>query len=48
VFLVGGAESMSNFPLLMGPELVKFFTRLGKARSLLQRCARSRRFRFGR
>jgi acetyl-CoA C-acetyltransferase/acetyl-CoA acyltransferase len=37
VFLVGGTESMSNFPLLMGPELVAFFTRLGKARSVLQR-----------
>ncbi len=37
VFLVGGAESMSNFPLLMGPALVKFFQRLGKARSLPQR-----------
>ncbi len=37
VFLVGGAESMSNFPLLMGPELVRFFTRLGKARSAWQK-----------
>jgi acetyl-CoA acetyltransferase family protein len=37
VFLVGGAESMSNFPLLMGPELVRFFTRLGKAKSVLQK-----------
>jgi acetyl-CoA acetyltransferase family protein len=37
VFLVGGAESMSNFPLLMGPALVKFFQRLGKARSGLQK-----------
>ena len=32
VFLVGGAESMSNFPLLMGKRLVKFFTGLQKAR----------------
>ncbi len=37
VFLVGGTESMSNFPLLMGPELVRFFARLGKAKSALQR-----------
>ena len=37
VFLVGGSESMSNFPLLMGPQLVNFFTRLGKARSVAQR-----------
>ncbi|MCA8955088.1 MAG: thiolase family protein, partial [Planctomycetes bacterium] len=33
VFLVGGAESMSGFPLLMNDEMVRFFTRLGKARS---------------
>jgi len=45
VFLVGGAESMSNFPLLMGPELVKFFTRLGKARSPLQKVAALASFR---
>ncbi|MFO1077491.1 MAG: acetyl-CoA C-acyltransferase [Planctomycetota bacterium] len=37
VFVVGGTESMSNFPLIMGPQLVKFFTRLGKARSAPQR-----------
>jgi acetyl-CoA C-acetyltransferase/acetyl-CoA acyltransferase len=37
VFLVGGTESMSNFPLLMGPALTAFFQRLGKARSPLQR-----------
>ncbi len=37
VFLVGGAESMSNFPLLMGPDLVRFFTRLGKSKSALQK-----------
>ncbi len=45
VFLVGGAESMSNFPLLMGPQLVKFFTRLGKARSVAQRLATLASFR---
>ena len=37
LFLVGGTESMSNFPLMMGPQLVRFFTRLNKARSLPQR-----------
>jgi len=47
VFLVGGAESMSNFPLLMGPSLVKFFTRLNKARSLPQRLAALASFRPG-
>ncbi|MCC7066743.1 MAG: acetyl-CoA C-acyltransferase [Planctomycetes bacterium] len=46
VFLVGGTESMSNFPLMMGPDLVKFFTRLGKARSLLQRLRALAGFRF--
>ena len=37
VFLVGGTESMSNFPLMMGPQLVRFFSRLNKARSVPQR-----------
>jgi acetyl-CoA acetyltransferase family protein len=37
VFLVGGAESMSNFPLLMGPRLVKFFSNLSKAKTAAQR-----------
>ena len=45
VFLVGGAESMSNFPLMMGPQLVRFFTRLNKARSLPQRLAALMTFR---
>ncbi len=47
VFVVGGTESMSNFPLLMGPALVKFFQRLGKARSLGQRMRALTSFRFG-
>jgi acetyl-CoA acetyltransferase family protein len=34
VFLVGGSESMSNFPLLMGPGLVRLFASLARARSL--------------
>lgn len=37
VFLVGGTESMSNFPLMMGPQLVRFFTRLNKAKTLPKR-----------
>ena len=37
MFLVGGTESMSNFPLMMGPQLVRFFTRLNKARTLPKR-----------
>ncbi len=37
VFLVGGAESMSNFPLIMGPRLTSFFQRLGKARTAVQK-----------
>ncbi|MFN3241632.1 MAG: acetyl-CoA C-acyltransferase [Planctomycetota bacterium] len=45
VFLVGGAESMSNFPLMMGPKLVRFFQRLGKARSFGQRLAAMASFR---
>ena len=45
VFLVGGAESMSNFPLLMGKRLVKFFTGLQKARSVTQRLMALSKFR---
>ncbi|MBK8098970.1 MAG: acetyl-CoA C-acyltransferase [Planctomycetes bacterium] len=45
-FLIGGVESMSNFPLLMGERLVKFFTRLGKARSLVARLRALAGFRF--
>lgn len=37
VFLVGGSESMSNFPLVMGPKLTRFFQRLSKARSAVAR-----------
>ena len=37
VFLVGGTESMSSFPLMMGPQMVRFFTRLNKAKTLPQR-----------
>ncbi len=46
VFLVGGAESMSNFPLLMGPQLTAFFQRLGKAKTPLQRLRALASFRF--
>src|SRR5690606_6427889 len=42
-----GTESMSNFPLLMGPALVRFFQRLGKARSLAQRLGALSSFRLG-
>lgn len=37
VFLVGGAESMSHYPMLMNDRLVSFFTRLSKARSIGQK-----------
>jgi acetyl-CoA acetyltransferase family protein len=47
VFLVGGAESMSNFPLLMGPALVRMFQRLSKAKSLPQRLRALASFRPG-
>lgn len=33
VFLVGGSESMSNYPLIYGPAATRFFARLAKARS---------------
>ncbi len=45
VFLVGGTESMSNFPLLMGKRLVKFFGGLSKAKTAAQRLLALTRFR---
>ena len=45
VFLIGGAESMSKYPLLMNDRLVRFFTRLGKARSLAQKATAIATFR---
>jgi acetyl-CoA C-acetyltransferase/acetyl-CoA acyltransferase len=45
MFLIGGAESMSNYPLLMGPRLVRFFQGLQKARTPWQRLAALLRFR---
>ena len=47
VFLVGGTESMSNFPLLMGKRLTRFFGRLAKARSLPQKALAFASFRPG-
>jgi acetyl-CoA C-acetyltransferase/acetyl-CoA acyltransferase len=37
IFLVGGAESMSSFPLMMGPAMVKLFERLQRSKSSLAR-----------
>ncbi len=37
LFLVGGTESMSNYPLIMGTELTAFFERLMKSRSIGQK-----------
>ena len=45
VFLVGGTESMSHYPLMMNNKMVKFFTRLSKARSLGQRLSTIASFR---
>ena len=47
VFLVGGAESMSNYPLMMNDRMVQFFTKLSKARSLGQRLSTIAGFRPG-
>lgn len=44
-FLIGGAESMSNFPLLMGEQLTKFFGGLQKAKTPLQTLRGISRFR---
>jgi len=37
IFLVGGTESMSNYPLLFKPEAAEKFTRLARARTFGQR-----------
>jgi len=47
VFLVGGAESMSNFPLMFNRHATAWFQNLAKARSLPQRLARMLAFRPG-
>ena len=39
VFVVGGVESMSSFPLLYGPRSARAFTRLARAKSLGQKIA---------
>ena len=45
VFLIGGTESMSGFPLIMGPQLTRFFQRMSKARSGWQRLSAMAKFR---
>jgi acetyl-CoA acetyltransferase family protein len=47
IFLVGGAESMSQVPLLFPPSAAKKFAALGKARSPGQKLAALLRFRPG-
>jgi len=47
LFLVGGIESMSRYPLLFPDSAVKKFGALGKARSSLQKLAALSRFRPG-
>ena len=37
VLLVGGTESMSNIPLMYGPQMTELFYRLNKARTLTQK-----------
>jgi len=45
VFIVGGAESMSNIPLLFKPQTADKFSRLNRAKSLGQRLQSLARFR---
>ena len=47
VFLVGGAESMSSYPLMMGPAMVSMFQRLQKSKSHVQRARALLGFRPG-
>lgn len=37
IVIAGGAESMSNIPLLFGKEITKIFTKLNKAKTFLQK-----------
>src|ERR1041384_68468 len=45
IFLVGGAESMSNIPLLFKQPTASKFSRLSRARNLMQRLQSLSRFR---
>ena len=45
LFLVGGAESMSNYPLIMGERLTRMFERLSRSKSLWQRARTALAFR---
>ena len=45
LFLVGGAESMSHYPLLFKPETARKFRELGKAKNIFQRINRWLQFR---
>ena len=47
IFLVGGTESMSSFPLMMGPAMVNLFERLQRSKSNMQRVRALLRFRPG-
>jgi acetyl-CoA C-acetyltransferase/acetyl-CoA acyltransferase len=47
VFIVGGAESMTNVPLLYRPEAARKFGKLAKARSATESLAAMARFRVG-
>jgi len=47
VFLAVTTESMTQYPLLMGPQLTNFFKKLGKARSLVQKISIISSFRPG-
>ncbi len=46
VMVVGGAESMSNIPLIYGPEMTAFFQRLFKAKTFSQKMKVLATFRF--
>jgi acetyl-CoA C-acetyltransferase/acetyl-CoA acyltransferase len=45
IFIVGGTESMSNFPLLFSSEAAGKFARFGRAKSLVRRIAAALEFR---
>ncbi len=45
LFLVGGSESMSNYPLIMGEGLTRMFERMGRAKNVWQRARAALAFR---
>ena len=46
VFIAGGSESMSNIPLLYGPQMTTFFEKMMRSKTALQKFKTLLSFRF--